>query len=96
MEQWVSSVRSFSSQYNDGTWAAHQVIGPPKVYPRYGDINGAWAQSGPDANEYLEVTCFSFVFHFLINLFQFPLFFGYDLNSLLSMENFAFCDRYLI
>merc|ERR1712013_93791 len=55
MEQWVSSVRSFSSQYNDGTWAAHQVIGPPKVYPRYGDINGAWAQSGPDANEYLEL-----------------------------------------
>ena len=56
MEQWVNRVRSFSSQYNTGTWAADQVIGAPKVYPRYGDHHGAWAQSNPDANEFIEVS----------------------------------------
>ena len=67
MEQWVSRVRALSSQYNNGTWAAHQVTGPPKVYPRYGDINGAWAQSGPDANEYLEVR------HLLLHIISYKL-----------------------
>ena len=56
MEQWVQRVRKYSSQYNDSTWAAHQVTGRPKVYPQYGDIHGAWAQSNPDANEYIEVS----------------------------------------
>jgi len=32
----VSRVVEFSSQYNDSTWSANQVIGPPKVYPRHG------------------------------------------------------------
>ncbi len=32
----VSRVIEFSSQYNDSTWSANQVIGPPKVYPRHG------------------------------------------------------------
>lgn len=34
----VTRVVEFSSQYNDSTWAANQVIGPPKVYPRHGKI----------------------------------------------------------
>lgn len=34
--QGVSRVVQFSSQYNDSTWSANQVIGPPNVYPRYG------------------------------------------------------------
>jgi hypothetical protein len=37
--QGVSRVIQFSSQYNDSTWSANQVIGPPKVYPRYGKKN---------------------------------------------------------
>ena len=32
----VSRVIQFSSQYNDNTWSANQVVGPPKVYPRHG------------------------------------------------------------
>lgn len=32
----VSRVVQFSSQYNDNTWSANQVVGPPKVYPRHG------------------------------------------------------------
>ena len=68
MEQWVQRVRAFSSQYNDGTWAAHQVIGPAKVYPRYGDINGAWAQSSPDANEFLEVSVLKYSDNILLPL----------------------------
>ena len=32
----VSRVIDFSSQYNNRTWSANQIIGPPKVYPRYG------------------------------------------------------------
>lgn len=39
-EQWVARVLDFSSQYNDTTWAADQVIGAPKVYPNYGDLHG--------------------------------------------------------
>jgi len=54
-EQWVEKVRAFSSQYNNGAWAADQVIGAPQVYPRYGDIQGAWAQKNPDAREFLEL-----------------------------------------
>jgi hypothetical protein len=32
----VSRVIEYSSQYNNDTWSANQVIGPPKVYPRHG------------------------------------------------------------
>ena len=54
--QWAKEVRGFSSQYNDSTWSAHRVVGSPTVYPRYGDIHGAWAQQWPPkADEYIEV-----------------------------------------
>ena len=36
-------------------WNAAQVIGLPKVYPNYGDRQGAWAMGIKDANQYLEV-----------------------------------------
>ncbi|CAF1274405.1 unnamed protein product [Adineta ricciae] len=54
-EQWVSRVVDYSSQYNNDTWAAHQIIGPPKVYPRYGDLNGAWAQGNRANNEFIVI-----------------------------------------
>ena len=31
--------------------------GQPNVYPRYGDLHGAWASSVIDAHQYLEVKC---------------------------------------
>jgi len=38
------------------SWAANNVIGEPLVYPRYGDINGAWAQGTMTANEFIVVS----------------------------------------
>ncbi|CAF2403615.1 unnamed protein product [Rotaria sp. Silwood2] len=54
-EQWVSRVIDFSSQYNNSTWSANQVIGPPQVYPRHGDITGAWAQGRRANDEFIVV-----------------------------------------
>ena len=33
----------FSSQYDGSRNAAHDVLGPPDVLPRSGDLDGAWA-----------------------------------------------------
>lgn len=55
IEQWASVVYSFSSEYNSGGWAANQVIGPPQVYPSYGDIEGAWASENTNSIEYIEI-----------------------------------------
>jgi hypothetical protein len=53
---WASRVVAVSSEYNDTTWAARQVLGPPDVYPRHGDLGGAWASKEPDAgDEFIEV-----------------------------------------
>lgn len=54
-EQWVSRVISYSSQYDSNSWPASCVEGPPRVYPKYGDIAGAWAQQTKNANEFIEV-----------------------------------------
>jgi hypothetical protein len=54
--EWASSVRAVSSEYNDTTYAARQVLGAPNVYPRSGDLAGAWASKQPDAgDEFIEV-----------------------------------------
>jgi len=45
---WAASVQGFSSQYGDPSWAATQVLGPPNVFPRYGDLAQAWASRAPD------------------------------------------------
>merc|ERR1711868_87781 len=54
---WAVEVLDKSSEYNSNSWGAIQVIGEPNVYPRYGDIQGAWAHrsasSGP--GEFIEV-----------------------------------------
>ena len=53
---WASSVQGFSSQYGAPSWAATQVLGPPDVFPRHGDIDDAWATRGPDdPAEWIEV-----------------------------------------
>jgi hypothetical protein len=44
-KQWVSKVMEFSSEFNKNSWSADQIIGEPKVYPKYGDLEGTWAQS---------------------------------------------------
>jgi hypothetical protein len=54
VECFVSKVISFSSQYNTSGWGANQVIGEPRVYPRYGDLQGSWAPRDC-TQEYLEV-----------------------------------------
>jgi PKD repeat protein len=54
--RYATSVLNFSSQYGTGAWAAAQLLGPPNVYPLYGDISEAWASSSQDAQrEYLEL-----------------------------------------
>ena len=54
---WASAVRGFSSQYGTPSWAATQVLGPPNVYPKHGDLPQAWASRGPDDGiEWLEVS----------------------------------------
>jgi hypothetical protein len=43
--QWVSEVKAVTSEYQPGVgcWGAANLIGTPKTFPRYGDINTAWA-----------------------------------------------------
>eukprot|EP00300_Choanocystis_sp_HF-7_P010003 c16740_g2_i1.p1 GENE.c16740_g2_i1~~c16740_g2_i1.p1 ORF type:complete len:368 (+),score=56.43 c16740_g2_i1:263-1366(+) len=48
---WPVKVLGWSSYYDEGT-SPKQVLGPPKVYPNYGDTYGSWAprfsKSGPE------------------------------------------------
>ncbi|KAL1512136.1 hypothetical protein AB1Y20_005404 [Prymnesium parvum] len=44
--QWAAKVLKCSSEYDDDLWSASQLLGPPKVYPAYGDITGVWAAAG--------------------------------------------------
>ncbi|XP_063445989.1 TD and POZ domain-containing protein 1-like isoform X1 [Mytilus trossulus] len=55
VEQWVSKVLHYSSQYDSQSWPASCVEGKPRVYPKYGDIAGAWAQKHKDANQFIEI-----------------------------------------
>ena len=49
--EWASSVIDVSSQYSDSAWAATQALGPPDVFPGYGDQAKAWASLGADDHE---------------------------------------------
>ena len=54
--RYCDSIIAFSSQYSGGSWSANQIIGPPNVYPGYGDNGGAWASSSSDnQREFLEL-----------------------------------------
>ena len=37
------------------SWCATMIIGPPKVYPDYGDKPGAWAQGVINDSQFIEV-----------------------------------------
>ena len=53
---WASSVLAVSSQYSADSWSARQVLGPPDVYPGFGDNGKAWASRDADAgDEFIEV-----------------------------------------
>lgn len=46
---WADSVIAFSTEYDNPSWAAAQVLGAPDTYPNYGDISTAWTSASSDA-----------------------------------------------
>ncbi|XP_064643279.1 uncharacterized protein LOC135497364 [Lineus longissimus] len=56
IKQWAQDILSYSSQYGQNRWKATDVLGPPRVYPHYGDIDKAWSPGTHTANEYLKMT----------------------------------------
>lgn len=53
----ILSTTSYQYLYALFSWGANQVIGEPKVYPNYGDLNGAWASQRYNGTEFIEVFC---------------------------------------
>ena len=49
--QWPSRAVGASSEYNSSSWSYKQVQGPPKVYPKYGDRQGAWAPKSSNGKD---------------------------------------------
>lgn len=50
-------VRGAASTTYGGSWSPSAMVGPPKVFPRYGDIGGAWAPSSSSSPvEWVELT----------------------------------------
>lgn len=53
---WADKVIDYSSEYSPTRWSARQILGPPDVYPEYGDIERAWTPASRDkGEEYIEV-----------------------------------------
>ena len=52
--QWVSRSPGASAEYST-LWSRHQVVGRPKVYPRFGHLAGAWAPRGRGPDEWIEL-----------------------------------------
>ena len=46
------------------------MIGPPRVYPNYGDIQGTWAQSTFTPNEFIEIKFPEQVYVTGINIYE--------------------------
>lgn len=54
--QWASGVVDFSSEFG-AQYSAVSALGPPNVYPAYGDLGETWASLTPDDHpEYLELS----------------------------------------
>ena len=47
--QWVDDVGDCSSQRDRDAFGAHQLVGPPRVYPMHGNVAGAWQPSSSSA-----------------------------------------------
>jgi hypothetical protein len=55
--RWASAVSAMSSQFSATAWSAAQVLGPPDIWPGYGDAPAAWASTGADdKREYLDLS----------------------------------------
>ncbi|KAH9499206.1 hypothetical protein Btru_004449 [Bulinus truncatus] len=70
MKQWAQKVIRFSSQYNNTGWSAEQILGRPKVYPQYGDMQGAWASESIDSFQFIEIEFEKAVTPEAINIFE--------------------------
>ncbi|XP_067664338.1 TD and POZ domain-containing protein 3-like [Haliotis asinina] len=70
LQQWASTVTSFSSQYDSDGWPASVVVGQPRVYPRYGDIQGAWAPRTCDSKQFIELGYDTPVYMSSINIYE--------------------------
>jgi hypothetical protein len=71
VRQWVGRVISFSSQYNEDTWSANKIIGPPLVFPNYGDLQNAWAQASDfHANHFIELEFPEEVYVTKLNIYE--------------------------
>jgi speckle-type POZ protein len=71
VRQWVSRVINYSSQYNEDTWSANKIIGPPLVYPNYGDLQNSWAQTADfHANHFIELEFPEEVYVTKINIYE--------------------------
>jgi hypothetical protein len=54
--EWADGVTGFSSEFSPTLNSVQTVRGAPDVYPRYGDLAGAWASRTTDgAEEWIEV-----------------------------------------
>jgi len=68
--QWVSGIKAATSTYASG-WETETMIGPPRVYPQYGDIRGAWAPSASRGTfESLELLFSTPVFPTGVDIFE--------------------------
>lgn len=55
-ERAIWPVRAAASTTYGGSWSPSAMVGPPKVFPRYGDIGGAWAPSSSSSRvEWVEL-----------------------------------------
>lgn len=56
VERAIWPVRASASTTYGGSWSPSAMVGPPKVFPRYGDIGGAWAPSSSSSRvEWVEL-----------------------------------------
>jgi hypothetical protein len=68
IRQWASSATA-SSEYGNPDWAASQAVGAPDT-AECGDYSTAWASSGSDTVEWLEVTFDTPVYATEVNVIQ--------------------------
>ena len=64
LRQWATRVVGVSSQWQKssgkyestgGRWQATQALGKPDVFPKYGDLDKAWASKDKAGKEWIEV-----------------------------------------